>query len=133
MWYTAKGRRLGEQLWDVFAISTYFTVSLVFWYIGLIPDFATIRDRAIVQGVKTRATIYNALSFEQVSWGPLAAAAVGEEARPREREPVGVQAQVLHERDVLRGRVEVSADREVRRHEARGRAAAAAGRGPPAA
>jgi len=33
-------------LWDVFAISTYFTVSLVFWYIGLIPDFATIRDRA---------------------------------------------------------------------------------------
>jgi Ni/Fe-hydrogenase subunit HybB-like protein len=33
-------------LWDVFAISTYFTVSLVFWYIGLIPDLATIRDRA---------------------------------------------------------------------------------------
>lgn len=34
-------------LWDVFAISTYFSVSLVFWFIGLIPDFATIRDRAI--------------------------------------------------------------------------------------
>jgi molybdopterin-containing oxidoreductase family membrane subunit len=50
-------------LWDVFAISTYFTVSLVFWYMGLIPDFATIRDRAIVQGAKTRAAIYNALSF----------------------------------------------------------------------
>ncbi len=33
-------------LWDVFAISTYFSVSLLFWYIGLIPDFATIRDRA---------------------------------------------------------------------------------------
>lgn len=33
-------------LWDVFAISTYFSVSLVFWYIGLIPDFGTIRDRA---------------------------------------------------------------------------------------
>ncbi len=33
-------------VWDVFAISTYFSVSLVFWYIGLIPDFATIRDRA---------------------------------------------------------------------------------------
>jgi len=33
-------------LWDVFAISTYFTVSLVFWYVGLVPDFATIRDRA---------------------------------------------------------------------------------------
>lgn len=50
-------------LWDVFAISTYFTVSLVFWYMGLIPDFATIRDRAIRQGAKTRAAIYNALSF----------------------------------------------------------------------
>ncbi|GAB3788842.1 polysulfide reductase NrfD [Spirosoma horti] len=32
-------------VWDVFAISTYFTVSLVFWYMGLIPDLATIRDR----------------------------------------------------------------------------------------
>ena len=33
-------------LWDVFAISTYFTVSLLFWYTGLIPDLATLRDRA---------------------------------------------------------------------------------------
>jgi Ni/Fe-hydrogenase subunit HybB-like protein len=33
-------------LWDVFAVSTYFTVSLLFWYVGLIPDFATLRDRA---------------------------------------------------------------------------------------
>jgi Ni/Fe-hydrogenase subunit HybB-like protein len=33
-------------LWDVFAISTYLTVSAVFWYIGLIPDLATARDRA---------------------------------------------------------------------------------------
>lgn len=33
-------------LWDVFAISTYFTVSLLFWYTGLIPDFATLRDRS---------------------------------------------------------------------------------------
>jgi Ni/Fe-hydrogenase subunit HybB-like protein len=32
-------------LWDVFAVSTYFSVSLMFWYIGLIPDLATIRDR----------------------------------------------------------------------------------------
>ena len=31
-------------LWDVFAISTYLSVSLIFWYIGLIPDFATIRE-----------------------------------------------------------------------------------------
>lgn len=33
-------------LWDVFAISTYFTISAIFWYVGLIPDLATIRDRA---------------------------------------------------------------------------------------
>lgn len=46
-------------LWDVFAISTYLTVSLLFWYSGLLPDFATIRDRA--KGV--RKYIYNALSF----------------------------------------------------------------------
>jgi len=50
-------------LWDVFAISTYFTVSLVFWYMGLIPDFAVIRDRATLAGNKMRALIYNALSF----------------------------------------------------------------------
>ncbi|MBR9999731.1 MAG: polysulfide reductase NrfD [Cyclobacteriaceae bacterium] len=47
-------------LWDVFAISTYFIVSLVFWYIGLIPDFATIRDRATH---KISRIIYGALSF----------------------------------------------------------------------
>lgn len=47
-------------LWDVFAISTYFSVSLVFWYIGLIPDFATIRDRA-VKPVSKMA--YSILSF----------------------------------------------------------------------
>ncbi|HTH54831.1 MAG TPA: NrfD/PsrC family molybdoenzyme membrane anchor subunit [Cyclobacteriaceae bacterium] len=50
-------------LWDVFAISTYFSVSLVFWYMGLIPDFAVIRDRAVRMGHNTRALIYNALSF----------------------------------------------------------------------
>ena len=47
-------------LWDVFAISTYFTVSLVFWYIGLIPDFATIRDRMTKPMAKK---IYGILSF----------------------------------------------------------------------
>ncbi len=46
-------------VWDVFAISTYFTVSLVFWYIGLVPDFATIRERAT--GV--RRIVYGALSL----------------------------------------------------------------------
>ncbi|QDU72690.1 NrfD/PsrC family molybdoenzyme membrane anchor subunit [Mucisphaera calidilacus] len=33
-------------LWDVFAVSTYFSVSLAFWYVGMVPDLATIRDRA---------------------------------------------------------------------------------------
>ncbi|MFK5955173.1 MAG: polysulfide reductase NrfD [Planctomycetota bacterium] len=33
-------------LWDVFAVSTYFSVSLLFWYMGLVPDLATVRDRA---------------------------------------------------------------------------------------
>jgi len=32
-------------LWDVFAVSTYFTVSVIFWYLGLVPDLATLRDR----------------------------------------------------------------------------------------
>src|ERR1051326_8702447 len=33
-------------VWDVFAVSTYFTVSLLFWFIGLLPDLATLRDRS---------------------------------------------------------------------------------------
>ncbi|QNN24434.1 polysulfide reductase NrfD [Planctomycetales bacterium ZRK34] len=33
-------------LWDVFAVGTYFTVSLLFWYMGMIPDIATLRDRS---------------------------------------------------------------------------------------
>jgi molybdopterin-containing oxidoreductase family membrane subunit len=33
-------------LWDVFAVSTYFNVSLLFWYVGMIPDLATLRDRS---------------------------------------------------------------------------------------
>lgn len=47
-------------LWDVFAISTYLTVSLVFWWTGLLPDFAMIRDRAITPFTKR---IYSILSF----------------------------------------------------------------------
>lgn len=47
-------------LWDVFAVSTYATVSMVFWYIGLVPDFATIKDRA---KNKIRKTVYGALSL----------------------------------------------------------------------
>jgi molybdopterin-containing oxidoreductase family membrane subunit len=37
-------------MWDVFAVSTYATVSALFWFIGLIPDFATLRDRAKSRG-----------------------------------------------------------------------------------
>ncbi|MCU4163187.1 NrfD/PsrC family molybdoenzyme membrane anchor subunit [Carboxylicivirga caseinilyticus] len=47
-------------LWDVFAISTYLTVSLLFWYMGLIPDIGTIRDR-LKNGIKKK--IYAFLSF----------------------------------------------------------------------
>jgi molybdopterin-containing oxidoreductase family membrane subunit len=36
---------ISPLVWDVFAVNTYFTVSLVFWYLGLVPDFATLRDR----------------------------------------------------------------------------------------
>jgi len=39
-------------IWDVFAVSTYFTVSLLFWYVGLIPDLATLRDKAKHPAVK---------------------------------------------------------------------------------
>jgi len=47
-------------LWDVFAISTYLSVSLVFWWTGLLPDFAMLRDRAIKPFQKK---IYALLSF----------------------------------------------------------------------
>ncbi len=47
-------------LWDVFAISTYFTVSLLFWYCGLLPDFATVRDRA---KLKWRKYMYGLMAF----------------------------------------------------------------------
>ena len=47
-------------LWDVFAISTYFTVSLLFWYSGLLPDMATLRDRAKKKWAKA---FYGVASF----------------------------------------------------------------------
>ena len=46
-------------LWDVFAVSTYFTISAVFWFVGLLPDLATLRDTA-----KTK--------FTQMTYGALA-------------------------------------------------------------
>jgi Ni/Fe-hydrogenase subunit HybB-like protein len=39
-------------VWDVFAVSTYFTISLMFWFIGLIPDLATLRDRSENRGAQ---------------------------------------------------------------------------------
>jgi molybdopterin-containing oxidoreductase family membrane subunit len=39
-------------VWDVFAVSTYATVSLLFWYVGLMPDLATLRDRATNRAMK---------------------------------------------------------------------------------
>jgi hypothetical protein len=47
-------------IWDVFAVSTYATVSIVFWYIGMIPDLATLRDRAVS---KVKGRIYGMLSL----------------------------------------------------------------------
>ena len=47
-------------LWDIFAVGTYFIVSLLFWYVGLIPDFATLRDRA---KTKVKKVIYGILSL----------------------------------------------------------------------
>ena len=46
--------------WDVFAVSTYFTVSLTFWFMGLIPDLASIRDRADTKG---RRLVYGILAM----------------------------------------------------------------------
>ena len=48
-------------MWDVFAISTYFTISLVFWYLGMIPDLATLRDRAARR--LGRSVLYGSLAL----------------------------------------------------------------------
>jgi molybdopterin-containing oxidoreductase family membrane subunit len=49
-------------LWDVFAIGTYFTISLLFWYVGLIPDLATMRDRA--RGLRRRVLALLSLGWD---------------------------------------------------------------------
>ena len=46
--------------WDVFAVSTYFLVSLTFWYIGMVPDLATLRDRT---RSRLKRTIFGWLSL----------------------------------------------------------------------
>ncbi len=47
-------------LWDVFAVGTYFTVSLLFWYMGMVPDLATLRDRA---KTRVKKIVYGILSL----------------------------------------------------------------------
>jgi molybdopterin-containing oxidoreductase family membrane subunit len=47
-------------IWDVFAVSTYFTISLLFWFTGLVPDLATLRDRATS---KIRQVVFGILSL----------------------------------------------------------------------
>jgi molybdopterin-containing oxidoreductase family membrane subunit len=47
-------------IWDVFAVTTYFTVSLLFWFVGLIPDLATLRDRATT---RAKQVIYGILAM----------------------------------------------------------------------
>ncbi|MDZ7763423.1 MAG: NrfD/PsrC family molybdoenzyme membrane anchor subunit [Melioribacteraceae bacterium] len=47
-------------LWDVFAVTTYLVVSFIFWYVGLIPDFATLRDRT---SNKIKKVIYSVFSL----------------------------------------------------------------------
>ena len=48
-------------LWDVFAVSTYFAVSTLFWFVGLIPDLATLRDRSLPGSIRQK--VYGALSL----------------------------------------------------------------------
>ena len=47
-------------VWDFFAVSTYFTISLLFWYTGLIPDLASLRDRT---ASKVKKVVYSVLSL----------------------------------------------------------------------
>ena len=50
-------------MWDVFAVSTYLTISVLFWYVGLVPDLATLRDRFAAKGRNLGATIYGVLAL----------------------------------------------------------------------
>jgi molybdopterin-containing oxidoreductase family membrane subunit len=47
-------------VWDFFAVGTYFTVSLIFWYLGMVPDLASIRDRA---ASRTKQVVYGILAL----------------------------------------------------------------------
>jgi molybdopterin-containing oxidoreductase family membrane subunit len=50
-------------VWDIFAISTYLIVSLLFWYVGLIPDLGTLRDRAGMRGSRIKQFAYGVLAL----------------------------------------------------------------------
>ena len=50
-------------LWDVFAVSTYATISVVFWYMGMIPDFGTLRDRAQTRSWRSTSTECSSLGW----------------------------------------------------------------------
>jgi molybdopterin-containing oxidoreductase family membrane subunit len=50
-------------MWDVFAVSTYLTISALFWFVGLVPDLGTMRDRYAARGNNLRAAIYGALAL----------------------------------------------------------------------
>ncbi len=50
-------------VWDIFAISTYLIVSLLFWYVGLIPDLGTLRDRACASGRRFARVAYGLLAL----------------------------------------------------------------------
>jgi molybdopterin-containing oxidoreductase family membrane subunit len=50
-------------VWDIFAIGTYLIVSLLFWYVGLIPDLGTLRDRAGTQGSRFKQFAYGLLAL----------------------------------------------------------------------
>jgi Ni/Fe-hydrogenase subunit HybB-like protein len=69
-------------VWDVFAVSTYFTISLLFWYQAVVPDLATLRDQAVNPTVKTIYGILalgwrgSALHWERFEMGYLLLAAL---------------------------------------------------------
>ena len=50
-------------MWDVFAVSTYFTISLLFWFLGLIPDLAALRDSSPQQAAASWSTAIFALGW----------------------------------------------------------------------
>ena len=55
-------------IWDLFAVSTYFTVSTMFWYVGLIPDLALLRDRAAKMSGKFAMIRMRAYGFFSLGW-----------------------------------------------------------------